>query len=38
MLIKKSNTLNCHPFLQKFLSKTKIYKFVAGNCGSSIDC
>ena len=24
--------------LQKFLLKTKIYKLIAGNCGSSIYC
>ena len=36
--IKKSHTLNCYPFLQKFLLKTKIFKFVAGDCGSSIYC
>ena len=37
-LIKRSHTLNCYSFLQKFLMKTKTYKLVVGNCGSSIYC
>ena len=37
-LIKESHTLNCYSFLQKFLLKTKAYKLVVGNCGSSIYC
>ena len=37
-VIKKSHTLNCYLILQKFLLKTKSYKFVFGNCGSSIYC
>ena len=37
-LIKKSHTSNCYSFLQKFLLKTKTYKLVAGNYGSSIYC
>ena len=35
-VIKKSQTLNCYSFLQKFLLKTQIYKLAVGNCGSSI--
>ena len=37
-LIKRSHTLNCYWLLQKFLMKTKTYKLVVGNCGSSIYC
>ena len=37
-LIKKSHTLNCYSFLQKFLLKTKTYKLIVGNCSSSIYC
>ena len=33
-LIKKSHTLNCYSFLQKFLLKTKTNKLVVGKCGS----
>ena len=35
-LIKKSHTLNCYPFVQKFF--IHFYKLVLGNCGSSIYC
>ena len=31
ILIKKNHTLNCYPFFQKFLLKTKTYKLVVGN-------
>ena len=37
-LIKKSYTLNCYSFLQKFLLETKTYKLVVGHCDSSIYC
>ena len=37
-LIKKSHTLNCYSFLQKFLLKSKTYKLIVGNCSSSIYC
>ena len=33
-----SHILNCYSFLLKFLSKTKTYNLVVGNCGSSIYC
>ena len=37
-LIRKSHISNYYSFLQKFLLKTKTYKLVAGNWGSSIYC
>ena len=37
-LIKKSHTINYYLFLRKFLPKTKTYKFIVGNRGSSIYC
>ena len=37
-LTKKSHALNFYSFLQRFLLKTKTYKLVVGNCGSSIYC
>ena len=36
--ITKSRTLNYYSFLQMLLLKTKSYKLVLGNCGSSIYC
>ena len=36
--IAMGHTLNWYWFLLKFLSKTKTYKLVVGNCGSSIYC
>ena len=34
-LLKKSHTLNCYPFVQKFF--IGFYKLILGNCGSSIN-
>ena len=36
ILIKKSHTLNCYSFLQKFLLEIKTQKLVIGYCDSSI--
>ena len=35
-LMKKSHTLNCYPFVQKFF--IRFYKLVLRNCGSSTYC
>ena len=38
LIIIKSHTLNCCSFLLRHLLKTKCYKLVVGNSGSSIYC
>ena len=38
MLITKSHTFNRYSLLLKLILKTKTYKVVVGDCGSSICC